>query len=73
MKNFDVLNLVTAISSLFAGILWLISSLVRFATKNGISMRDMANTMITQSKISAWAAISATCAALSQSVIFFLK
>lgn len=67
------LNLITAIFSLIAAILWLTSTFFRLNKKNGIGMRDMAEKMEKQSRFNAWAAASATIAAISQSIIFFCK
>lgn len=67
----EKLNLITAISSLIAAILWLSSTMIRLNRKDGISQLNMAATIEKQSKYSAWAAIFATIAAIAQSIIFF--
>ena len=73
MKTIEFLNLITALSSLAAGILWLVSSKVLLNTRQGIALGELGKVVNKQSRISAWAAIFATVAALSQSMIFFFK
>jgi hypothetical protein len=73
MKLIELSNLITAIASSFAAILWRTSAIARVKTMDATNMKDMAETLKLQSRFSAFAALFATIAAIFQSVIFFYK
>jgi hypothetical protein len=62
---------IAAIFSIFAAILWFLSSRGSLKVKSGVSMIDIIETAGKQGRFSAWAAISATISAIVQSLLFF--
>ncbi len=73
MKLNSIFAVIAAIFSTVAAILWFISSRGSLKVQDGVSMKEMIETSGKQSKFSAWAAISATVAAIAQSLLFFFE